>query len=104
MGLLKDFFGFMLALVLCAIGLGLAWIAWRGLGSEFGVAWAAIALALSLLARVNLFTVLGAFFYARHNLGWSDLESFGLAAVGLMFITPAITVEVLGMLAGLARR
>lgn len=104
MGLLRDFFGFMLALVMCAIGLGLAWLAWQGIGAEFGVTWAALALALSIFARVNLFTVLGAFFYARHSLGWSDLESFGLAAVGLLFITPAIATEVLTILTGLARR
>lgn len=104
MGLLRDVFGYMLALVMGAIGLGLAWLAWQGLGGEFGVTWAALALALSVFARINLFTVLGAYFYARHNLGWSDLESFGLGAVGLLFITPAITAEMLSILTGLARR
>lgn len=76
-----------MAAVLMAVGFAHTLCAWFGWMDRFGSFPALAALSLSLFGGFNAFGVVGAFFFANDYLRWSPLQSAGLAAVGLLFIS-----------------
>lgn len=97
MEVLRHIPGYLLAAVLVIVGLGMAYAAWLGWVSGLGMAWAVVALTMSLFGRLNVFTVVGAFFYADTHLNWSFTYSLAFAAVGLLYITPRVVGHMLEM-------
>lgn len=96
----RQFPGFVLAIVLCGVGLCQLVIAWAGWSLGLGWPWALVALSLSLFARFNGYALVGTFFFAQQYLHWPILQCIALSVVGLMFLTPGIFREIISMLTG----
>lgn len=97
---LRQFPGYVLAIVLCTVGVAQLFVAWAGWTMGLGWQWAALAAGLSLFARFNGYALVGTFFFAQEYLHWPFAQCVALAAVGLLFITPAVFREVIGALTG----
>ena len=97
---LRQFPGIVLALVLGGVGLCQMVLAWAGWSLGLGWPWAVIALVLSLVARFNGYALVGTFFFAQEYLHWPMPQCVALAAVGLLFLTPGIFREIMGVLTG----
>ncbi|WP_310496878.1 hypothetical protein [Sandarakinorhabdus sp.] len=82
--------GYLLAAVLVVVGLALGYAAWLGWAKGLGVPWAAVALLMSVFGRLNVFTLVGAYFYANLHLNWSIEHSIAFACLGLIYITPGV--------------
>jgi hypothetical protein len=96
----RQFPGIVLALVLVGVGLGQMVLAWAGWSLGLGWPWAVIALSLSLFARFNGYVLVGTFFFAQEYLHWPMPQCLALSAVGLLFLTPGIFREIIGVLTG----
>ena len=92
--------GYLLAMVLLGVGVLLLYLGWLGWSREFGWQWALVALSLSAFARLNVFTIVGAFFYAQHHLGWTETQSIALSCAGLLYLTPEIVGHTLEFFTG----
>ncbi len=97
-----DFFrqlpGYLMAAALMAVGFAHTLCAWFGWMDRFGTFPALAALSLSLFGGFNAFGVVGAFFFANDYLHWTPLQSAGLAAVGLLFISRGVIATIVRML------
>lgn len=86
-----DFFrqlpGYLMVGALTVVGFAHTLCAWFGWMDRFGTFPALAALSLSLFGGFNAFGVVGAFFFANDYLRWTPLQSAGLAAIGLLFIS-----------------
>jgi hypothetical protein len=100
MSLLRALPGYIVAMMLAAMGVAMMMMAWVGWSMGVNWYWALGALLTSMMARFNGFVVVGAFFFAHEYLNWDQLQSFGLATMGLMYLTPGVVRDLCLMLTG----
>ncbi len=99
-GFLRALPGYMLALMLVAVGIAMMLMAWTGWSLGINWYWALGALVLSAVARFNAFLVVGAYFFAREYLNWDQLQALAFGAIGFLFITPGVVRDIGIMLTG----
>lgn len=97
---LRQFPGYVLAAVLCAVGLVQMVLAWTGWSLGLSWQWGLVAVILSLVARFNGYILVGTFFFAQEYLHWPLPQCLALTAVGLIFLTPGIFREIMSTLTG----
>jgi hypothetical protein len=100
MGGIRQFPGYVLAIVLCGVGAAQMVLAWTGWSLGLSWHWGVVAILLSLVARFNGYILVGTFFFAQEYLHWPMPQSLALTAVGLIFLTPGIFREIMSALTG----
>ena len=97
---IRQFPGYVLAIVLCGVGAMQMVLAWTGWSLGLSWHWAVVAIVLSLVARFNGYILVGTFFFAQEYLHWPMPQCLALTAVGLIFLTPGIFREIMSALTG----
>lgn len=100
MSMVRAFPGFVLALVLAAMGFAMMMMAWTGWALGINWYWALGALVLSAFARFNGFLVVGIYFFSREYLHWDQVQALSFATIGMIYLTPAIMRDIGLMLTG----
>jgi hypothetical protein len=96
----RQFPGYVVAVVLCGVGVIQMVLAWAGWSLGLNWQWGLVAIVLSLVARFNGYILVGTFFFAQEYLHWPMPQCLALTAVGLFFITPGIFREIMSALTG----
>ena len=92
----REFLGYLMGAIYASVAILMMVMAWMGVDSMFGWQLALGLLVFSLMIRVNLFVLFGAYLFASHVWGFSPLEAVVFMLPGLMFLSPAVITTLFG--------
>ncbi len=90
----RELLGHVFGILLAAGAALLCGAAWFGIEAVVGWQWAIGTVLLSMLLRVNLFVLAGAYLFARQFLYFDALEAVLFAAPGLLILSPAVAISI----------